>query len=466
MKKFISIILSVLLIAGCCTTAFSAAGNDEEPTFKYVALGDSIAAGFGLNVDETGYEPTMVLTEDLINNPIEGAYPAVFGRYLEEIGAGKNVGVKATNLSTSGYTSADLAAVITTEGYVGQAMYDALPYLIGDDSGEILEKYHDIMVPYLEEADMISIEIGANDIMFTAMNTLAYNDNPLITALMATMSMMMAGYGLSESIAIGTMVLQMSDQEITLGMVTDAINSITGISNDLNASAEAAAANVAELVDELREINSDADIVLVNYFNPYGNSFEYNGQRYDFASVSARLILQLITNAMRGNPKDLRTILTDELSYPLQYLTLGKLTDQSIKLLNAGLLDIANEKGCAYVDVYDISNDLSMDPHPSAEQHVEMADRMLAVLSDRVNDVMDDMSGSETILGDADCDGSVTAMDATVIQRYVVEIKSAKFNAIAADVDNDDMVTVVDATMIQRWLAGMLRRSDIGKPID
>ena len=56
------------------------------------------------------------------------------------------------------------------------------------------------------------------------------------------------------------------------------------------------------------------------------------------------------------------------------------------------------------------------------------------------------------IRGDADGDGHVTIMDATVIQRRLAEIPTPSFDERAADVDGDGL-NITDATQIQRYLA-------------
>ena len=54
--------------------------------------------------------------------------------------------------------------------------------------------------------------------------------------------------------------------------------------------------------------------------------------------------------------------------------------------------------------------------------------------------------------GDADGDGVVSVLDATAIQRRLVDLPTASFNEIAADVDGDGL-NIIDATSIQRYLA-------------
>ena len=54
--------------------------------------------------------------------------------------------------------------------------------------------------------------------------------------------------------------------------------------------------------------------------------------------------------------------------------------------------------------------------------------------------------------GDADGDGTVTILDATAIQRKLVQLPIPKFNEKAADVDGEGL-DITDATKIQRYLA-------------
>ena len=55
--------------------------------------------------------------------------------------------------------------------------------------------------------------------------------------------------------------------------------------------------------------------------------------------------------------------------------------------------------------------------------------------------------------GDADGDGRVTVIDATVIQKVRASIEVKSFDELAADVDDDNVVSVLDATYIQKSLA-------------
>ncbi|MBQ4129733.1 MAG: starch-binding protein [Ruminococcus sp.] len=58
------------------------------------------------------------------------------------------------------------------------------------------------------------------------------------------------------------------------------------------------------------------------------------------------------------------------------------------------------------------------------------------------------------IIGDADGNGEVNVLDATLIQKFVASLVST-LDEKAAEVDKDGQVTVIDATAVQRFLAGL-----------
>ena len=70
-----------------------------------------------------------------------------------------------------------------------------------------------------------------------------------------------------------------------------------------------------------------------------------------------------------------------------------------------------------------------------------------------------------TLVGDADCDGEVTILDATAIQRHLVELPIDSYDEAAADADSDGEVTILDATSIQRYLVSLPSGELIGKTV-
>ena len=70
------------------------------------------------------------------------------------------------------------------------------------------------------------------------------------------------------------------------------------------------------------------------------------------------------------------------------------------------------------------------------------------------------------ILGDADGDGDVTALDVTLLQRFLAQIASeSDVDVTAADVDLDGEVGMLDVTLIQRYLSDIATEFNVGDPI-
>lgn len=63
----------------------------------------------------------------------------------------------------------------------------------------------------------------------------------------------------------------------------------------------------------------------------------------------------------------------------------------------------------------------------------------------------------EQIIGDVNDDGSVTVLDATMLQKYIAGLVSLSNEQLTlADTNGDGSVTVLDATEIQKYLAGLV----------
>lgn len=71
---------------------------------------------------------------------------------------------------------------------------------------------------------------------------------------------------------------------------------------------------------------------------------------------------------------------------------------------------------------------------------------------------------SSYIRGDADGDGTVSVLDATVIQRQLAHLSTSAFDEIAADVDSNGL-DILDATGIQRYLACYENLYGIGEKV-
>ena len=490
-KRIVSIILAVCML-GSLAVVVASAEEQPEKSFKYVALGDSIAAGYGLSAPGTAYDPALVLSEDLIANPVQDAYAQVFGNYLKELCAKCGYDSTATNLSSTAYRAEDVSKTITTPGYKGVVATYIFEGFVGEGSSALLVPYHDIYAKYLPEADMVSIQLGANDIIMGIIFPMIESGNPILQDIATGVALLLFGQTVETAIGAGIQLLIRDKDLITSAHIAEAVKYFANVIKDTDSYVERAAANVEEVVNTVKEVNPTAEIALVGMFNPYGNSLEYEGQVRDICNVCQNIFVKAIDEAIdikievgdvefvpaseaeektedlneisveikevvvdnsyfdelrKARAQALLTIAVNELAYPIQYLTVGKNTDPQIRLLNTRLQEIADRTGATFVDVYDISNECNTDPHPTKEGHQEIADRLRATMRATV------LKEMGVTLGDANGDGVVSISDVTAIQRYISEIPVENFNEAAADLNDDGVVTIDDATLLQLYLA-------------
>ena len=505
-KRIISIILAVCMLGSLAVVVASAEENTEK-TFNYVALGDSIAAGYGLTAPGTEVDPALVLSEELIANPVQDAYAQVFGKWLAETGAKYGYTTTATNLSSTAYRAEDVAATITTPGYKGAVASYIFEAFVGEGASAMLLPYHDIYNKYLPEADMVSIQLGANDIIMGIIYPMIEADNPVLNDMAIAVALLLFGRTPTEAIGAGVQLMIRDKDKITSAHIAEAVKYFGGVIKNTSMYVENAAANVELVVNAVQEVNPNADIALVGMFNPYGNSLEYEGQVRDICNVAQNIFVKAIDEAVdinievgdvqfvpvdqakektenlndlsvqikdivvnrsyfdemrKARAKALLTIAANELAYPIQYLTAGKNVDPQIKLLNTRLQEIADRTGATFVDVYDISNECNTDPHPTAAGHKEIADRLEATMRSTILTRMGVIV--ENALGDANGDGIISVADVTAIQRFISEISVENFNEALADVNNDGKITIDDATLIQQYLAEEPVDYPIGNP--
>ena len=127
--------------------------------------------------------------------------------------------------------------------------------------------------------------------------------------------------------------------------------------------------------------------------------------------------------------------------------------------------EVAESKGAIYVDVYEISNESNFDPHPTAQGHKDIADKLYEATYKTVAEKLG-IEVEEAISGDADGDGKVSILDVTCIQKMLAEIFDRDGSSFGGrfltaiekkifDVDGDGKVTIQDATAIQFRLADL-----------
>lgn len=262
-------------------TVGAAAAAGTENSGSYVALGDSIGAGYGL----PGYFGD--------NTDPEGAYASIIA---------KEKGLSLNNLSVSGMMSSQLLDKLYTAEYA-----DAV-------SG----------------AELITISIGSNDILVPAMGIIMN-------------SFMSISYGAYGGTGFGDITSSLE------GMYNDLISDegVETFENGCRAFEE----NWDKIISRIRELNDDAEIAVTGFYNPY-------------------------------SMLDLQVGLSD--------IKITSFVDGYIARLNETLANSAMKDEYVSADVADVTTNVrifvldptqfSFDPHPDADGHRLIADRLLAAM--------------------------------------------------------------------------------------
>ena len=358
--KILSVLVSAAMLNSAAgATAFAAKyENISARTYNYVALGDSIAAGFGLAGENIAEDPALVITDELLANPVSGAYPAIFTEYLKDLGAERDFEVKGTNLASTAYRAEDIEKTIKTPGYKGEFATTILDTYVAPGASSVLIPYHDIYSKYLSEADLVSIQLGGNDIIMSIVPQMVFNENPVLQA--SGISLMLTLFGTEPETAIGggLQVIEANKDNITSDDFIEAASFMYNVSNKADELVDESAEHVKGVVEAVKELNGDADIALVGMFNPYRTEEESDDMEEDVSAVLGRIYAAAANAAAEsenepaayGNPvKNLINRIDDKL-FMLYMLTAEMLTYNDADEL-AEIIDMVKE--------YDDINELS-----------------------------------------------------------------------------------------------------------
>ena len=221
-----------------------------DPQRTYVALGDSIVSGVGL--------PDFKYTEAAIGidaAPNFEGYPEQC--YVSLVGKGLGLDRQhAINLGLPGLTTGDLADMLHT-GAMPQMNQQAGTYYV-----------YPQMLDYLKRADVISVQIGSNDALVPALVALGNATNWKSEKLAATIlagDLRNEGSGSTMSTiyrSIKAMDLTKAEKDATWNLL------FSGMSKICDETYPKTTAALISIVQEIRNLNPDAQIILVGYTNP------------------------------------------------------------------------------------------------------------------------------------------------------------------------------------------------------
>lgn len=250
--------LSVFLLSLLCLCLLGVPAFAEQPQTVYVALGDSITAGIGLpDVQYSFAESGAYDMTDNYQGYSADCYVALVAQGLgSDREHAQNYGLPAAN-------SSDLAALLA-------ACVDGDPELLA------AQKYNVSALPeLLKSADVISVQIGSNDAFVTTVGTLGKVTNekvvPPIYAFMTGALRNMTPEKLLE------FFFSVNEIELTTEEETALWNTLLfGMGEICNEAYPQVTANLEQIIQSIRVLNPDAQILLMGYYNPVPVSVDWS----------------------------------------------------------------------------------------------------------------------------------------------------------------------------------------------
>lgn len=228
--------------------ATSKTASENPNSFTYVALGDSICSGVGLVTMEN--HGTSMVGVDVSSN-FKG-YPAQC--YVGQIASVYNLDRDhAINLGLPALMSDDLVELLRDGKMSGMNMLSGCEY------------NYPQMREYIKQADVISIQIGSNDALVPCIVGLGNATN---WKTEEAASIVLSG-DLRTAGGFNSLVKSLKKYKLTTAEVNATWNLLTsGMAKICNEAYPVTTSNLETIVQTIRELNPDAEIILVGYTNP------------------------------------------------------------------------------------------------------------------------------------------------------------------------------------------------------
>lgn len=232
-------------------TAAAASEEDKDEQLTYVALGDSIVSGVGLA--DVQYSARSGYSVDMAPN-FHGYSPDCYvGKVAAALGLDRD---HAINLGLPALTAPDLADMIR---------YGKMPQM---NMASGCEYNYPEFQDYIRKADVVSVQIGSNDAFVPCIVALGNATNWKSEKLAATIlagDLRNEGSGSTMSAiyrSIKAMNLTKAERDATWNLL------FSGMSKICDETYPKTTAALISIVQEIRNLNPDAQIILVGYTNP------------------------------------------------------------------------------------------------------------------------------------------------------------------------------------------------------
>ena len=225
--------------------------EDKDEQLTYVALGDSIVSGVGLA--DVQYSARSGYSVDMAPN-FHGYSPDCYvGKVAAALGLDRD---HAINLGLPALTAPDLADMIR---------YGKMPQM---NMASGCEYNYPEFQDYIRKADVVSVQIGSNDAFVPCIVALGNATNWKSEKLAATIlagDLRNEGSGSTMSAiyrSIKAMDLTKAERDATWNLL------FSGMSKICDETYPKTTAALISIVQEIRNLNPDAQIILVGYTNP------------------------------------------------------------------------------------------------------------------------------------------------------------------------------------------------------
>lgn len=248
-KRIVSLLLAAAMLVLLAVPAFAEDGH----AYTYVALGDSITTGVGLK--DTHFSSTAK-SYDVQENYHDYSKDCYVARVADALGLDRD---HAVNYGMPAAMSSNILDLVRTGSTASGVAYYDLPTLRQE----------------LADADLITLLIGSNDTVLQLMGAMGRATNgkatklliPLLTGTMRELNLQTLRKGLEN--------LDLTPEELKAALkLLD-----SGMEEICDQTRDQTVANVEQILQELRALNPDAQIILVGYYNPlpflptYGRHF-------------------------------------------------------------------------------------------------------------------------------------------------------------------------------------------------
>ena len=248
-KRILSLLLAAAMLVLLAVPAFAEDGH----AYTYVALGDSITTGVGLK--DTHFSSTAK-SYDVQENYHDYSKDCYVARVADALGLDRD---HAVNYGMPAAMSSNILDLVRTGSTASGVAYYDLPTLRQE----------------LTDADLITLLIGSNDTVLQLMGAMGRATNGKATKLLIPLLT-----GTMRELNLQTLRKSLENLDLTPEELKAALKLLdSGMEEICDQTRDQTVANVEQILQELRALNPDAQIILVGYYNPlpflptYGRHF-------------------------------------------------------------------------------------------------------------------------------------------------------------------------------------------------